>query len=92
MATTPVVYTDDPDAAWTFTITSRDDTSINWSSPVVAIGSGTYTVSGTWVTAAGTTRQLSVPLSGLTKGVKRLYLRVPGGTDISLGDIQVRER
>lgn len=92
MATIPTVYSDDPDASWTFTITSRDATQIDWASPVVAIGSGDYEVAATWDTDAGTTRTLRVPLVGLTKGDKTLYLRVPLGTDISLGTIRVQDR
>lgn len=89
---TAVVYSDDPDAAWTFTVTSRDTTEVDWSSPVVAIGSGSYTVNATWTTAAGTTRTLRVPLVGLTAGIKKLYLRVPGGADIALGQVIVKDR
>lgn len=92
MATQPTIYTDDPDASWTFTITSRDDTEIDWASPVVAIGSAGYTVNATWDDAASTERRLRVPLVGLTAGVRTLYLRVPSGTDIALGTVNVRAR
>lgn len=82
-----IVYTDDPDASWTFTVRSKDDTEIDWSGPLVAIGPAGYVVSGTWETAAGTTRVLRVPLVGLTAGTHRLYLKVPGGADRPMGTV-----
>lgn len=89
---TPTIYLDDPDPFWTFTVKSADGTDVDWASPVVAIGPGSYTVTGTWLGSASATRKLSVPLAGLTAGTKRLYLRVPSGTDIQLGQVFVRNR
>lgn len=93
MATTqPTIYTDDTDPSWTFTIKSRDTTVVDWASPLVAIGTGSYTVAATWLGSADTTRQLRVPLTGLTAGTHSLYLKVPTGTDIALGRVVVKAR
>lgn len=88
----PVVYTDDPDASWTFTLTSRDATVVDWVSPLVAVDGGLYTVAGTFLGSAATTRQIRVPLTSLAAGLHRLYLKVPTGTDVLLGDVHVKVR
>jgi hypothetical protein len=89
----PIVYTDDTDATWTFTITSRDGTTdVDWVSPVVAINDGLYDVTATFLGSASPTRQIRVPLGSLTAGKKTLRLKVPNGTDILLGQVQVKTR
>lgn len=89
----PVVYTDDPDATWTFTVTSQDaNVEVDWASPLVAIDGGAYDVACTWEGPAAVSRQVKVPLGGLTKGTKTLYLQVPTGTDIQIGTVKVRDR
>jgi len=88
-----IIYLDDTDPSWTFTITSRDATvNVDWASPQVAIGPGNYTVAGTWLGSPAPSRQLRVPLSGLSAGTKYLYLKVPNGTDLRLGEVSVRVR
>lgn len=87
-----VVYTDDPDATWTFTVTSKDETEIDWATPMVAIRSGAYQAA-TWVGPAGTTRQVRVSFAGVTAGRgANVYLQVPNGTDLLLGTVDVKER
>jgi FlaG/FlaF family flagellin (archaellin) len=89
----PIVYTDDVDATWTFTVSSRDGTTnVDWVSPVAAIDGGTYTVACTFLGSAAPTRQIRVPLGSLTAGVKTLRLKVPNGTDILLGKVHVVAR
>ena len=88
----PEVYTDDTDASWTFTITSRDGGDVDWATPLVAIDGGAYDVAATFLGSAAATRQIRVPLGSLTAGVKTLRLKVPNGTDILLGRIQVKAR
>lgn len=92
MAANPQIFTDDTDASWTFTITSRDDTVVDWVSPVVAVGGAGYTVAATFLGSAATTRTLRVPLVGLAEGTHRLYLKVPNGTDLLLGRVEVLPR
>lgn len=94
MATSnPVIYLDDPDASWTYTVTSSSGATIDWASPVVAIKDGSYAVTATWLGATTSPRQIRVPLVGLTKGNgQTLYLRVPSGTDIRLGQVDVKAR
>ena len=86
------VYTDDPDAYVTFTVRSADGANVDWSSPVVAIGPGDYQVAATWLGDPAPSRQIKVPIVGLAVNSYRLYLRVPNGTDIKLGDIRVSAR
>jgi hypothetical protein len=88
----PVIYSDDTDASWTYTITSRDSTVVDWVSPLVAIGTAGYVVAATFLGSAATTRQIRVPLTGLSVGSYTLYLKVPNGTDIRLGRITVAAR
>lgn len=88
----PVVYTDDPDAHWTFTITDRDGTVLDWASPQVAVNGGAYNVAATWLGTAAATRKLKVPLDTLDAGLYELYLQVPSGNDIFLGQVRVRLR
>jgi hypothetical protein len=89
---TPTVYTDDVDATWTFTITSRDGTDVDWVSPLAAIDGGLYNIACTFIGSAAATRQIRVPLGSLTAGVKTLRLKVPNGTDVLLGKVQVKAR
>jgi len=37
-------------------------------------------------------RKLKVSLAGLAAGMHRLYLKVPGGNDLTLGSVYVRVR
>lgn len=87
MAGTPTVYTDDTDPSWTFTVRSGDGTDVDWATPVVAVGSGDYTIDATWLGDPAATRRLRVPLDGLTAGGHTLYLQVPNGADIKLGNV-----
>lgn len=90
----PVVYTDDSDASATWELTDSNGQEIDWSSPQIAIGSGSYQ-SATWLGVPASTRQirLNMPLGlGLDEGVYQAYLAVPGGPDISLGYVQVAAR
>jgi len=91
MTTQPVIYTDDTDPSWTFTIRSKDDTLVDWLSPLVAVGASGYTIAATWDSDPATTRTLLVPLSTVTVD-STLYLKVPNGTDIKLGRVLVRAR
>lgn len=89
---TPVVYTDDPDAAWTFTVTAADGANLDWATPKVATGGGTYTLTATWLGTASPTRKIKVPLDTLAAGAHALYLQVPSANDFKLGVVHVRDR
>lgn len=88
----PLVYADDPDASWVFTVTDGDGQDLDWASPVVAVGSADYTLTATWLGDPAPTRKLKVPLDTLTTGSDTLYLRVPGANDIKLGRVRVEDR
>lgn len=88
----PVVYTDDPDAHWTFTITDGEGGTLDWASPAVAARGGDYTLAATWLGDPGSTRRLRVPLADLAAGSYALYLKVPGGNDFRLGTVWVTDR
>ena len=88
----PVVYTDDPDAAWTFTVTDADGSDLDWASPLVATGAAENDLAATWLGDPAPTRKIKVPLDGLTKGNHTLYLKVPGANDFKLGTVRVADR
>lgn len=91
-ATTPVVYADDPDAAWTFEVTDPDGNTLDFN-PLVATGSGAYDITATWLGDPAPVRNIRVPLAGLAGGIHHnVYLKVPGGNDIRLGAVEVRTR
>lgn len=89
--TTPTVYTDDPDASWTFTVTDRDGADLDFT-PLVAWRAGEYVLAGEWLGTVGATRKLQVPLDTLPEGSHALYLQVPGGVDFRLGVVFVQAR
>lgn len=87
----PLVYADDPDASWTFTVTDDEGTN-DWTSPLVAAGSADYTIAATWLDDPAATRKLKVPLDTLPAGSHILYLQVPGANDVKLGSVRVADR
>lgn len=98
MTTTAAVYTDDPDAAWSWQVTDDNGNTLDFA-PLVAIGAGDYDITATWqgtTETVGTTtkRWLKVPLTGLTASTSPypVYLRVPGGIDFKLGTVYIRDR
>jgi hypothetical protein len=93
MTEQPVVLADDPDASWSFDVTDPDGNDLTFDPPMVAIGAGDYTVEAAWVGAPAPTRRLRIPLTGLTPGRRHtVYLKVPGGNDVQLGAVYVRQR
>lgn len=97
MADTPMVYSDDPDAAWTFTVTDSENGTLDWTPVEVAVDSGAYTLAGTWLGSPDATRRVKVPLDSLAPLAQpghayTLYLKVPGANDVKLGRVQVKDR
>lgn len=88
----PVVYTDDPDASWTFTITDADGNNLTWTPVEVAVDEAGYLLTATWLGTAAPTRKLKVPLDTVLAGYHQLYLKVPGANDILLGKVSVYDR
>lgn len=89
---TTIVYTDDPDAHWSGTITSTDGSDLDWTPVQVAAGSGAYDIAATWLDTAAPSRRLKVPLATLEPGHYTLYLKNPTGNDYALGVVAVLER
>lgn len=99
MSSEPIVYTDDPDASWSFTITDADGGTLDWSPVEVAVGEAAYLLTATWLGSApaatpgvATTRRVKVPLDSLAASYHTLYLKVPGANDVELGRVEVRVR
>jgi hypothetical protein len=89
---TNTVYFDDPDASWTFTVTDKAGNDLDWTPVEVAADSGPYDLTATWEDVPSASRKLKVSLAGLAAGMHRLYLKVPGGNDLTLGSVYVRVR
>jgi hypothetical protein len=86
------VWTDDPDASWTFTVTDGEDNDLDWTPAAVAAGAGTFDLTATWLGDVGPVRKLKVDLDTLAANNYTLYLQVPGGNDVVLGTVAVRDR
>ena len=85
------VYSDDTDAYVDRQVTDNSGGTLDWT-PLVAVDAGPYDVAASWQGDPGPTRTLRVPLVGLAVGTHRLYLNVPGGTNLSLGSVHVTAR
>lgn len=88
-----VVYADDPDAHATYPITDAQGGALDFEAVVVVGGASNVTAEweGETTTANGkTTRDLRVPLVGLTRGTYHLRLKVPGDNDVRIGSVLVR--
>lgn len=85
------VLADDPDAYIDREITDATGTNLTFTANV-AIGTGTYTTTGTWQGTPAATRILRIPVAGLTAGTHRMYLQIPGGNDLDLGRVYVVTR
>lgn len=96
MTDIPVVYTDDDDAHvdWPLGPTDAPGIPLDWVDPTAAIGPGPYDVGSEWLGDPAPQRWLRVPMSGLAARTSpyTVYLKVPGGSDIRLGTVLVRER
>lgn len=92
--TIPVIYADDPDAHVDWQVNEDNGVTLDWATPTAAIDDGDYTVTAQWLGDPGAQRWLRVPLTGLAArtGGYNIYLRVPGGSDIHLGTVYVRDR
>lgn len=79
------LYADDPDVHRTYPITARQG-DLNFDPVVKVTNMVDTTVTGEWVSAIGSPRDLKVPLAGLPANAM-LFLRllIPGDTDIELG-------
>lgn len=90
----PIVYTDDPDRHWVFTVNAEDGTTnVDWANPKVASADGAYVISATWLGSPSPSRDIDVPLISLTDhGFYALYLQVPGNNDFELERVEVRTR
>lgn len=94
---TPVVYADDPDAHWTFTVTDNEGGDIDWTPVEVAVGAGGYTVTAQWLDDPAATRRVKVPMADLEPlpqvgHTYTFYLKVPGDNDVKLGRVAVKTR
>jgi len=88
------VYTDDPDAFVSWTVTDSEGQTLDWANPQIAVGGAAY-INASWEGVAGPTREirLSTPNGlGLSPGLYSAYLKVPNGNDFRLGTITVRAR
>lgn len=94
MSDPPIIYTDDEDAHVDCRVNEQNGVTLDWADPMAAVGPGTYTIAAQWLGDPATTRWLRVPLSGLTARTAgyNIYLKVPGGSDIHLGLVYVRDR
>jgi hypothetical protein len=84
-----MIYADDPDAHVVITVTDALGGDFDFD-PVVRTGATDITAAWTADAAiAGgvSTRELDVPLSGLTRGSHSLRLVVPGDNDVALGSV-----
>lgn len=94
MSEIPVIYADDDDAHVDWNPRDKTGNTLDWADPMVAIGSGPYDIAATWLGDPASQRWLRVPLAGLTARTSpyTAYLKVPGGSDIRLGIVLVRDR
>lgn len=93
MSDIPTVYDDDDDAHVDWEQTDRDGNNLDWPNPTVAIGPGAYDIAATWLGDPAPTRTIRVPLAGIPGGgVRAVYLKVPGGSDILLGHVHIQTR
>jgi hypothetical protein len=88
---TPLVYSDDPDASCTFTVTDKAGNDLDWA-PLVAVKGGDYDITAEWLGDPAPERKVKVPLDSLAAGSHALYLKVPGGNDLRLGFVSVKDR
>jgi hypothetical protein len=85
---TVVVYSDDPDAFVDREITSAAGDDLTFT-PMLSVGPGGFTRTGTWQGAVSSKRVLRIPCTELAPGPHHMYLSVPGGNDIDLGYVNV---
>jgi hypothetical protein len=89
-----VILTDDADAYAAWDVTDNDGNNVDWASPQIAIGNGTYQ-SAVFQGSPAPIREirLSMPNAlGMSPGRYSAYLKVPNGPDLVLGGIYVKAR
>lgn len=88
------VYRDDADAFVSWEVTDSDGQDLDWADPLVALGSAAYAAAA-WQGVAAPTREirLQLPLgAGLAAGTYAAYLKVPNGSDFTLGHVVILDR
>ena len=90
----PIVFLDDADAFVAFDVTDRDGQNVDWASPQIAIGGGSY-LSAAWQGSPAPTREIRLAMPNglsLAEGVHSVVLKVPNGNDFTLGAVYVTSR
>lgn len=91
--TDPTVYDDDDDAHVDWPVTDTNGNNLDWPNPMAAVGSGPYDIAAAWLGDPSPKRWLRVPLVGVPGGgLRAVYLKVPGGSDVLLGNVYILKR